>query len=139
MITRAIIKKIYGNHCSIAIPLFSNDISNSPIEVNGAVMMIPPGMLGQYEVGDTVIIDFEEYNFSKPIILGKLYTGGENKPQAAEVLSLGTKISPKSETMGTATVSTPQSIAEVLQDIADLNIRLSKLEGLVTEINSTAD
>lgn len=129
MITRAIIKSIFGNKCSIEVPLFSNDNSNSIPVLPEAVMMIPPGMIGQYAEGDVVIISFEENMFGRPIVLGKLYTGANSAKQAsATILSRNTEI----ETVDITTqaeITKTTSIGALLDTINNLKARVEALEG----------
>ena len=128
MITRAIIKSIFGNKCSIEVPLFSNDNSNSIPVLPEAAMMIPPGMIGQYAEGDVVIISFEENMFGRPIVLGKLYTGTNSAKQAsATMLSRNTEIETTDITTQAETTKTT-SIGALLDTINNLKTRVEALE-----------
>ena len=129
MITRAIIKSIFGNKCSIEVPLFSNDISNSIPVLPEAVMMIPPGMIGQYAEGDIVIISFEDNRFNHPIVLGKLYTGTNSAKQtSATRLSRNTEIETTDITTQ-AEIAKTTSIGALLDTINSLTARVEALEG----------
>ena len=129
MITRAIIKSIFGNKCSIEVPLFSNDNSKSIPVLPEAVMMIPPGMIGQYAEGDVVVISFEENMFNRPIVLGKLYTGTNSAKQAsATMLSRTTEIETTDITSSAESTKTT-SIGALLDIIANLKARIEALEG----------
>lgn len=129
MITRAIIKSIFGNKCSIEVPLFSNDNSNNIPVLPEAVMMIPPGMIGQYAEGDVVIISFEENMFGRPIVLGKLYTGTNSAKQASVAkLSRNTEIETTDITTQ-ADITKTTSIGALLDTINNLKVRVEALEG----------
>lgn len=129
MITRAIIKSIFGNKCSIEVPLFSNDNSNSIPVLPEAVMMIPPGMIGQYAEGDVVVISFEENMFGRPIVLGKLYTGTNSAKQASAArLSRNTEIETTDITTQ-AEIAKTTSIGALLDTINNLKARVEALEG----------
>lgn len=74
MVVKGIITAIdiLTNKCTVELPIFktvgSDDISAE------AIFAIPPGTYNGYDVGDIVIVDFENNKMSKPVILGKLYT-----------------------------------------------------------------
>ena len=77
MITKAVIKSINaaGTRCKVEIPLFKSAASTTPVEAT-ALVNIAPGIYNNLEVGDVVLIGFEENAMEKPIILGKLFRGG---------------------------------------------------------------
>ena len=78
MITKAIIKSINaaGNRCIVRMPLFETASNPNPVEAE-ALVNIAPGMFNSLEVDDIVFIAFEENALEKPIILGKLFRGGD--------------------------------------------------------------
>lgn len=76
MIIKAIIKKLpeyNDNHYTIRIPFFE-DNTKKESEFT-ALLSYTPGIYGNYNIGDIVLISFENEKFNTPIILGKLYTG----------------------------------------------------------------
>lgn len=76
MITKAIVQSINsaGTKCRVRMPLFETSASASHVEAE-ALVNIAPGMFNNLEVGDRVLIGFEENAIEKPIILGKLFMG----------------------------------------------------------------
>ena len=78
MLTKAIIQSMNaaGNRCKVRIPLFETAANPSPVEAE-ALVNIPPGLFNSLEVGDIVFVAFEENALEKPIILGKLFRGGD--------------------------------------------------------------
>ena len=78
MITKAIIQSINaaGNRCVVRMPLFESASSSSTIEAE-ALVNITPGLFNSLAVGDIVFVAFEENAVEKPIILGKLFRGGD--------------------------------------------------------------
>lgn len=78
MITKAIIQSINaaGNRCIVRMPLFESASSSAKIEAE-ALINISPGMFNNLAVGDIVFVAFEENALEKPIIIGKLFRGGD--------------------------------------------------------------
>lgn len=62
-----------NNIFRVEIPLMGDNTTNEAIF--NAVMSGPPGSYNGYEVGDVVIVHFEDEELNNPIILGKLFTG----------------------------------------------------------------
>lgn len=90
MITKAEIKSINpeGNRCVVSMPLFQTASSPWPVLIE-ALVCITPGFYNNLFVGDIVFVGFEENALEMPIILGKLYTGGNKEkdtPGGAGVL-----------------------------------------------------
>lgn len=90
MITKAEIKSINpeGNRCVVSMPLFQTASSPWPVLIE-ALVCITPGFFNNLFVGDIVFVGFEENALEMPIILGKLYTGGNKEkdtPGGAGVL-----------------------------------------------------
>lgn len=99
MITRGYITKklnVDSSKVTVRLPIFETANNNeanvhNPFEVETSIMMTPGNFLG-YNVGDVVIIGFEDNDYSKPIILGKLFISVEEKNTVKEVtdqLSVG--------------------------------------------------
>lgn len=78
MITRAIINKIdyESNKIRVRIPIYdgaqNSQGSTSDDDLSWASIMCLPGLTINYEVGDIVIVGFEDDDIGKPIILGYL-------------------------------------------------------------------
>lgn len=87
MITRAIINKIdyESNKIRVRIPIYNgaqnSQGSTSDDDLSWASVMCLPGLTINYEVGDIVIVGFEDDDIGKPIILGylKLANGESDK------------------------------------------------------------
>ena len=80
MITKAIIKRLYttdDNHYIIYVPLFRKANLDASDATLPATALCISGIENTLKVGDVVYIGFEENNFSRPVILSKLYTGIE--------------------------------------------------------------
>lgn len=92
--------------------------------------MIPPGMLDSYKVGDVVILGFEENRYSKPIVLGKLFTGKDTNQIIPEQLVLlgSTKVLADGQSPDRANIANAKTLMEILNLISALNIRVSELE-----------
>lgn len=78
MITKAIVQSINstGDRCMVRIPLFESAGNNSIVETT-ALVNITPGVYNGLTAGDIVFIGFEENAIERPIILGKLFRGGQ--------------------------------------------------------------
>jgi hypothetical protein len=59
-------------------PLFETASSATPVEAE-ALVNIAPGMFNSLVVGDIVFVAFEENALEKPIIIGKLFKGGNDE------------------------------------------------------------
>lgn len=80
MLTKAIIQSINatGTRCVVRMPLFETAANPNPV-VAEALVNITPGLFNNLAVGDIVFIAFEENAIEKPIILGKLFCGGNTE------------------------------------------------------------
>ena len=90
MITKAVIQSINlpRNRCKVRMPLFETASSTKPVEAT-AIISITPGIYNNLNVGDIVLVAFEENALEKPIIIGKLFTNASNEgaiPGGAGVL-----------------------------------------------------
>ena len=78
MITRAIINKIdyESNKIRVRIPIYdgaqNSQGSTSDEDLSWASVLCIPGLTINYEIGDIVIVGFEDDDIGKPIILGYL-------------------------------------------------------------------
>ena len=78
MITRAIINKIdyESNKIRVRIPIYdgaqNSKGSTSDDDLSWASVLCIPGLTIDYEIGDIVIVGFEDDDIGKPIILGYL-------------------------------------------------------------------
>jgi hypothetical protein len=91
MITKGIIKRLNSledNHFLVYIPLFKK--ANSPIESAKieATAVCLSGVDNCFKVGDVVYVGFEDNQVDKPVILGKLYLGKEDKENIKTTLSV---------------------------------------------------
>lgn len=78
MFTKAIIKSINANgtRCIVRMPLFETAADPNPVEAE-ALVNITPGIFNNLAVNDIVFVSFEENAIEKPIIIGKLFRGGD--------------------------------------------------------------
>lgn len=122
MITRGYITEklsVDSSKVMVRLPIFETANNNeanihNPFEVEASIMMTPGNFLG-YNVGDTVIVGFEDNDYSKPIILGKLFISVEENSTVKEVID---QVSVKS----TAVLPENTSIGKVSpKDIAALS------------------
>ncbi len=95
MITRAIINKINyeSNKIRVRIPIYdgaqNSQGSTSDDDLSWASVLCLPGLTIDYEVGDIVIVGFEDDDIGKPIILGylRLANGGSEKAKISANLN----------------------------------------------------
>jgi hypothetical protein len=70
------------NLCCVDIPIF-NKTGNKQPKLH-ATMVLQPGIYGGYDVGDIVFIAFTDNTLGRPIVLGRLYQGSNNKTVAID-------------------------------------------------------
>lgn len=86
MITKAfIVKKLNTNKYLVRIPYLEDTTGSSSLKTASlleATAVMNPGTLDIYKEGDCVFISFEGGNKGKPVIIGLLYKGNEDKEPA---------------------------------------------------------
>lgn len=92
MVAKGIIKSIdfNGNTCTVRVPVLENAINNSEVIMQATISTVP-GIYNGYKEGDVVIVAFENNEFDKPVILGKLYLGvSKESGEARGAINCGT-------------------------------------------------
>lgn len=89
MISRAIIEsKIDINHFRVRVPTLNksnSSIGSTPTnELAIATVCAIPGYNPSFNIGDTIFVEFEENDFSRPVILGKIYNETHSKSSASD-------------------------------------------------------
>lgn len=86
MLVKGIIKSInlLENNCWVELPTFEKDDEEVIIE---AIFSIPPGSFNGYAQDDVVIVGFECDRLTKPIVIGKLFSGKETGDTGAILCS----------------------------------------------------
>lgn len=90
MITKAIIKRLNtleDNHFIVYIPFFQKANDAESAATMPATLIYIPGIINTLHVDDVVYVGFEDNSSNKPIILGKLYTGVEDKDTITTTLT----------------------------------------------------
>lgn len=80
MITKAIIKRLNtdnDNHFRVYIPLLRKANNTEDDATLDATLIYIRGLENTFKVGDIVFVDFENNQYSSPVILGLLYLGKE--------------------------------------------------------------
>lgn len=80
-----VVKKLKTNKYLVRIPLLENISGSSSLQTASlleATAVMNPGTLNIYKEGDCVFISFEGGNKGKPVIIGLLYKGNEDKEPA---------------------------------------------------------
>lgn len=80
MITKGLIQSINfsGNTCMVRVPFF--ETAGNPTEMTlQATFAITPGIFNSYKVGDVVQVAFENGEINNPVVVGKLFLGGQKE------------------------------------------------------------
>lgn len=80
MITKGLIQSIdFGsNTCMVRVPFF--ETAGNPTEMTlQATFAITPGIFNSYKVGDVVQVAFENGEINNPVVVGKLFLGGQKE------------------------------------------------------------
>lgn len=84
MITKAIIKQLNtdkDNHFRVYIPLLRKANNSEDDATLDATLIYIRGLENTFKVGDIVFVDFENNQYSSPVILGLLYLGKETEDE----------------------------------------------------------
>lgn len=84
MITKAIIKRLNtdkDNHFRVYIPLLRKANNSEDDATLDATLIYIRGLENTFKVGDIVFVDFENNQYSSPVILGLLYLGKETEDE----------------------------------------------------------
>ena len=89
MLTKGIIKEriLDSNLYRVRIPYFEQ-AGFKNVEYYDAIVAHEPALIDSYNVGDVVIIGFEDHEADKPVIIGKLLLNKEESRGYANVESL---------------------------------------------------
>lgn len=82
MLTKAIIRRLNtdkDNHFRVYIPLLRKANNTEEDATLDATLIYIRGLENTFKVGDIVFIDFENNQYSNPVILGLLYLGKEDE------------------------------------------------------------
>lgn len=104
MLTKGIIKErvLNSNTYKVRIP-YNEQAGFSTQDYYEAIVSHEPGIVDAYNVGDVVIIGFEDHQGDKPIIIGKLLLKENESRGAANVSAIDVSTSatlPQSTTIG---------------------------------------
>lgn len=129
MIYRAIIYKIIPGEykAKIRIPLLDKipGAVASTMEQNlyDAVICVPPGCTPSYSPGEVVMVDFEDNDLSKPVILGVLYREETNSSMSLKCDSLNVEVDatlPKNTSIGNVDKDSLKSLEGIYGTVVTL-------------------
>ena len=108
MVTKGIIKKLPetgSNYFYVQIPYLvkANDDINSVLFPATAVCLA--GIDNNYNVGDVVFIAFEEDQFDKPVIVGKMWLNGTTKKSTVNGIMNTLVVENKTQLNGTVIIN----------------------------------
>lgn len=128
MVTKGIITELVGKtQAKVRIPIYDKAktaIDATPdSELSTAAICTFPGSSPSYNVGDVVIIGFEQDIFTKPIILGQLYVSASSQSftsMQVNKLSVITAASlPKNTLIGGETIATVEYVDSAVSSVSE--------------------
>lgn len=130
MVIKAFIKELPepgDNHYLVRIPFLEDNTNQESVFTS--IMMHQPGGYGGYQVGDCVLVSFENHEMKVPIILGKLDVGEVNdelNTLVVDSLTVSSSVNlPKDTSFGGYSAS---DIFTLYQNISVLENRIKELE-----------
>lgn len=124
MITKAIVKAVPGtdnNKYTVYIPLFRNANDSEVDATFDATLCFFNGVFYSISIDDVVYVAFEDNYYEKPVIIGKLYTGNEDKNNVPTQITAKTiKVLDKAQFPSNTTISD--------KTLNDISSRLNELE-----------
>ena len=141
MICKAIVEQIINDYkVKVRVPTFhrgEESIGATPsIDVPTAIMCVQPGIYSTLKVKDIVMVDFEDDNVDKPVIVGLLFSENSKKSLPDIVansleVNVNTKLS-KDTTIGEVTADNIFTLkgvhTNVQKQFDDLTKRVKKME-----------
>ena len=138
MITKAIIRgipNINSNKYRVYIPLFRN-ANDSEIDATfEATLCFLNGIFYSLAVDDVVYVAFEDNYYEKPVIIGKLYTGREDKKNISTQLTVKTinvldkaQLSANTEINSKNFSNIYQNVREIQEDVSALRKQIKDLK-----------
>lgn len=124
MITKAIVKALPStdnNKYTVYIPLLRNANDSEADATFNATLCFLNGIFYSLAIDDVVYVAFEDNYYEKPVIIGKLYTGSEDKNNVPTQITAKTiKILDKAQFPSDTTISD--------KTLNDISLRLNELE-----------
>ena len=124
MITKAIVKAIPStdnNKYTVYIPLLRNANDSEADATFSATLCFLNGVFYSLAIDDVVYVAFEDNYYEKPVIIGKLYTGSENRNSVPTQITAKTiKVLDKAQFPSDTTISD--------KTINNISSRLNELE-----------
>ena len=137
-VTKATVQSVSGDMCSVSIPLLSGQ-SNSNFQ---ASICSDPGVKPNLKKGDLVIVAFEDNDYGKPMVIGRLFNNSSKALASGDFKNLivtdDTKLS-TSTTIGEVTYDNLKGLkgytGTLTTDLADLKKKVdsnnpSSIDGL---------
>lgn len=127
MLTKGIIKKLYtneSNYFKVYIPLLRKAVDDEKSAIIDATAIYISGITNNLKVGDIVFLDFEDDNFNKPVILGKLFTGKKDDEITTTLTSKTLKVLEKTQLPGDTIVNNI-TLDDIINMIKELDSRVT--------------
>lgn len=124
MITKAIVKALPStdnNKYTVYIPLLRNANDSEADATFNATLCFLNGVFYSLAIDDVVYVAFEDNYYEKPVIIGKLYTGNEDRNNISTQITAKTiKVLDKAQFPSNTTISD--------KTLNDISLRLNELE-----------
>lgn len=132
MITKGKVISKNGNKYTVSLPIFKTSDNNKDF-ISEATLCYSPGTYNAINIGDIVVVGFQDNELSRPIIIGKFFSSDEELNAVGlnkvETLFVNTKATlPNNTQLGDISVSDIKKLMTEIEIIKDKLDSLSNID-----------